>query len=280
MEALRDHLGLMDNLSIHYYFSGRRNPFGGDVKFTDDEYINLLFDVQNLEYQIQQAISIVDFFSERTKNIGIIVDEWGTWHPQATVESGLCQQNTLRDAILAAVVLNLFNKYSSRIIMTNIAQTVNVLQSLCLTRGDKTILTPTYHVFNLYKYHMGNHALMVDVQSPIVSETSKLPSVRRLVPPKALDASASLSGDGRRLVMTLVNQSLDEDLCTEIHLVGNKDVEVGELSVLGAKDIRAYNDFDSTDRVIPTDETVKMKERIFDYVALRHSVSRIILAMK
>ena len=280
MEALRDHLGLADNLSIHYYFSGRRNPFGGDIKFTDDEYFNLLFDVQNLEYQIQQAISVVDFLSEQTKNIGIIVDEWGTWHPQATVESGLYQQNTLRDAILAAVVLNLFNRYSSRIVMANIAQTVNVLQSLCLTRGDKTILTPTYHVFNLYRHHMGNNALMIDVESPTVSGTGKLTSSRRLVPPKALDASASLSGDGRRLVITLVNQSLDEDLYTEIRLVGNKEIQGGELAVLGAGDIRAHNDFDSAARVVPTDEAIKTKERIFDHVAPRHSVSRIILAMK
>jgi alpha-N-arabinofuranosidase len=280
MEALRDHLGLTDNLSIHYYFSGRRNPFGGDINFTDDEYFNLLFDVQNLKYQIQQAISVVDFLSEQTKNIGIIVDEWGTWHPQATVESGLYQQNTLRDAILAAVVLNLFNRYSSRIVMANIAQTVNVLQSLCLTRGDKTILTPTYHVFNLYKHHMGNNALMIDVESPTVSGTGKLTSSRRLVPPKALDASASLSGDGRRLVITLVNQSLDEDLYTEIRLVGNKEIQGGELAVLGAGDIRAHNDFDSAARVVPTDEAIKTKERIFDHVAPRHSVSRIILAMK
>jgi len=127
----------VDSLSIHYYFNGRRNPFGGDINFADDEYLNLLYDVQNLEHQIQQAIHIIDYYSEKTKSIGIIVDEWGTWHPQATVESGLYQQNTLRDAVLAAVVLNLFNRYSSRIHHGQHAQTVNVLQSLCLTRARR-----------------------------------------------------------------------------------------------------------------------------------------------
>lgn len=287
MEAMRDHLRLMDHLSIHYYFSGRRNPFGGDVKFTDDEYLNLLFDVQNLEYQIQQAIDIVDFFSERTKNIGIVVDEWGTWHPQATREAGLYQQNTLRDAILAAVVLNLFNRYSTKVVMANIAQTVNVLQSLCLTEGEKTILTPTYHVFDLYKHHMGNDALKVDVKSPIVREappvvrdTGAVPPARKPVPLKALDASASRSKDGRSLVITLVNQSLDEDLETEIHLIGEKEVEKGELAILEAGDVRDHNDFDLPDKVIPIDEPVKMKGKILNYVAPKHSVNRFILILK
>ena len=87
METLKDDIFLVDHLSIHYYF--RSSKFGGDVKFTDEEYLNLLFDVQNLEYQIQQAIRIVNLFSEGRRNIGIVVDEWATWHPQATVESGL-----------------------------------------------------------------------------------------------------------------------------------------------------------------------------------------------
>lgn len=280
MEALRDHMRLVDSLSIHYYFNGRRNPFGGDINFTDDEYLNLLYDVQNLEHQIQQAIRVVDYYSEKTKSIGIIVDEWGTWHPQATLDSGLYQQSTLRDAVLASVVLNLFNRYSGRVLMANIAQTVNVLQSLCLTKGEKTIVTPTYHVFNLYKHHMGNSALMIETQSPLlkrnVDPSSSAPTS---VPPKALDASASLSQDGRRLVITLVNQSLDEDLETEIRLVGDKDAQGGELALLGAADVRAYNDFDSPNTVSPTDEAVRMKGRTFDYIAPRHSVSRLILSL-
>jgi len=282
MESLRDHSRLIDHLSIHYYFSGRRNPFGGDVKFTDDEYLNLLFDVQNLEYQIQQAIQIVDFFSEKTKNIGVVVDEWGTWHPQATVESGLYQQNTLRDAILAAVVLNLFNKYSGKVVMANIAQTVNVLQSLCLTKGEKTILTPTYHVFNLYKSHMGNEALEVEVQSPIIKEPSPAgyEDRRKLKSLQALDASASLGKDGKTLVITLVNQGLDEDLETEIRLAGEKEVEKGELNVLDAGDVRDYNDFDTPNKITPIEKAVEMKGKILNYVAPKHSVNRIALTLK
>jgi len=282
METMRNHLSLLDHLSIHYYFGNPR--FGGDVNFTDEEYLNLLFDVQNLEYQIQQAISIVDFFSEKRKNIGIVIDEWGVWHPQATVDSGLYQQNTLRDAILAGVVLNLFNKYSSKIVMANIAQTVNVLQSLCLTKGEKTVLTPTYHVFDLYKHHMGNYAIKVEIQSPIIKEaphehkSSWIPT-QKPKPLQALDASASLSKDGKNLIITLVNQSLYDDLELEINLIGNKEVEKGELSILTAQDVREHNDFDIPNKVTPAKEPVKMTGKFLNYTAPKHSINRFILTL-
>lgn len=179
-----------------------------------------------MEYQIKQAISIVDFFSEGRKDIGIAVDEWGIWHPQATVENGLCQQNTLRDAILSAAVLNLFINHSRKVRMANLAQAVNVLQSICLTKGEKTILTPTYYLFKIYQPHMGNLALKVRTESPIIREHPEKDSAgslrmrRNIKPLKALDASASISQNGKKLIITLVNQSLDEDLDVEIILAG------------------------------------------------------------
>lgn len=281
MDTLRHHLNLIDDLSIHYYF---RSPnFGGDVSFTDEEYLNLLFDIQNLEYQIQQAIDIVDFFSDGRKNIGIVVDEWGAWHPQATLESGLYQQNTLRDAILAAVCLNLFNRYSSKVVMANMAQTLNVLQSLCLTRDEKTIVTPTYHVYNLYKPHMGSKALKVKLHSPTIRETSPgdptLVPVRRPRPLQALDASASLGNDGKSLFITLANQSLDEDLETEIRIVNGKGAVEGTVRVLNARNVRDLNDFDFPGRVAPVVQSVKTKGNIFHHTAPRHSVSALALTL-
>jgi len=280
MENMRDHLNLIDSLSIHYYF---RNPrFGGDVKFSDEEYFNLLLDVQNLEYQIQQVISIIDFFSEKRKNIGVIVDEWGTWHPQATVESGLYQQNTLRDAILAAVVLNLLNKYSGKVVMANIAQTVNVLQSLLLTKGEKTILTPTYYVYKLYKPCMGNTALKVETQSPVVKEAPPTPPTRyptrKTKPLQALDASASMSKDGDNLLIVLVNQGLD-DIETEISLVGDREIENGELDTLGARDVRDHNDFDASNKVTVKHEKIETKRKILKHIITRHSINRFTLTL-
>lgn len=281
MEALRGPRGmrLIDALSIHYYFSGRRNPFGGDVDFTDAEYYNLLFDVQNLEYQIQQASRVMDFFAEPGQTIGLVIDEWGTWHPQATVETGLYQQNTLRDAILAAVVLNLFTRYSRKIVMANLAQTVNVLQSLCLTRGEKTIVTPTYHVFDLYHAHMGNAALLVDVHSPQIPAVAPPSLTRTLTPLHAVDASASLGADGTSLVVTLVNQGLDNALDTEIHVVSaqRKEVDTGVARTLAADDVRAHNDFDAPHNLTLHDEAVGLNGTIVHFTAPQHSVTRLSL---
>lgn len=280
MEALKDFIHLVDYLSIHYYF-GNPQRYGGDVNFTDEQYLNLLFDVQILEYQIKQAISIVEFFSEGRKDIGIAVDEWGVWHPQATVESGLYQQNTLRDAILSAAVLNLFINYSRKVRMANLAQAVNVLQSICLTRGEKTVLTPTYHVFKMYQPHMGNWALKVEAESPIIREPSEKDFAgsarqrRSIKPLKALDASASISQDGKNLVITLVNQSLDEDLDVEIVLDGEGEACGGNLTVLNAEDVRAHNDFDFPENVKTREEPLTVKGKTFGFKAQRHSINRL-----
>ncbi len=289
MEAMRYHLYLIDCLSIHFY---SHNPelFGGDIKFTDEQYFNLLNDAQNLEANIQDAIRVVDYFSEGSvdpfskgrKDIGIAVDEWGVWHPQATLQTGFYQQNTLRDAIYAAVCLNLFNKYSSKVVMANLSQTVNVLQSLFLTRDEKTILTPTYHVYKLYQSHMRNNLLAFQVQSPIIRESSfgKDSERKKLKPLYALDASVSLSADEKNLVITLVNQSLDDDVETEIRLVGEKEAEKVKLAVLNAEDVRNHNDFDAPDRVNSKEEQMMMKGKLLNYVAPKHSVNRIVVTLK
>ncbi|MCS7119719.1 MAG: alpha-L-arabinofuranosidase C-terminal domain-containing protein [Nitrososphaerota archaeon] len=278
MENLRNHINLIDHLSIHYYFP----KFGGDTNFTEEDYFNLMLDVQNLEYQIQQAINVVEYFAEGRKDIGVVVDEWGTWHPQATVETGLYQQNTLRDALLAGAVLNLFTKYCRKVVMANLAQTVNVLQSLFLTRGEQTIVTPTYHVFALYKEHMGNYALKVNYESPVVKELPRIEErhqrfkSERIKPLQALDASASLSKDGGQIILTLLNQSL-EDLEVAISLTGGKEVAETRLSVLTADNLQDHNDFHSPDKVSPREEKIKARGHTFDYTAPKHSVSRLIL---
>src|SRR5262245_54766239 len=102
------------------------------------------------------------------KQVGLIVDEWGTWY---AVEPGthprfLYQQNSMRDALVAALTLNIFNRHCDRVTMANIAQTINVLQALILTEadGDRIVLTPTYHVFEMYKVHQDATLLPLDLR--------------------------------------------------------------------------------------------------------------------
>ena len=140
--------------------------------------------------------------------VGLIVDEWGAWYD---VEPGtnpgfLYQQNTMRDAIIAALNLNIFNKHSDRVRMANIAQTVNVLQSVILTEGDKMVKTPTYYVFDLYKDHQD--AQLVESWIDAGTLSKNLPK---------LHESGSIDGNGT-LHLTLANLSPSEsaDICCEL----------------------------------------------------------------
>ena len=94
--------------------------------------------------------------------MGLILDEWGVWHDDAPIEDGFRQNGTLRDALFAASCLNLFHQYAARITMTNIAQVVNCLQSLLLTEGRKMVLTPTFHIYEMYRDHQGARSLRVE----------------------------------------------------------------------------------------------------------------------
>jgi alpha-N-arabinofuranosidase len=114
------------------------------------------------------------------KKVALVVDEWGIW---TNVEPGtnpgfLYQQNSMRDALIAATTLNIFNNHCERVKMACLAQTVNVLQSLILTKKEKMILTPTYYVFDLYKVHQDAHFLPVKLDAPDYEVSGqKIPAV-------------------------------------------------------------------------------------------------------
>ena len=170
------------------------------------------------------------------KRVGLIVDEWGNWFD---VEPGtnpgfLYQQNTMRDAMVAAINLNIFNKHCDRVVMANIAQTVNVLQAVILTEGDQMVLTPTYHVFDLYKAHQNAR----EVDAYVVCENV---GVEGFMMPQ-LTASAS-EKDGR-ITLTVANVSCDQAAETTLVI---RDVEIEGISgriLTGA--MGDYNDFGKT----------------------------------
>ena len=150
----------------------------------------------------------------REKKIGLVVDEWGTWYD---VEPGtdpgfLYQQNTLRDALVAALNLNIFQRHADRVTMANIAQTVNVLQAMILTDKEKMVLTPTYHVFEMYKVHQGATFLPVELQSPDYAfGQEKIPMV---------SASATRAADGSAVHLSLANTSPAQALTLSVKLAG------------------------------------------------------------
>lgn len=251
----------MDGLSLHYYV----HPLGWEEKgssteFDEDEYYLTMYKAAFIDELIRNHEAIMDRY-DRKKKVALIVDEWGSWYTvePGTEEGFLYQQNTMRDALIAGVTLNIFNKHCDRVKMANIAQLVNVLQSVILTEGSKMILTPTYHIFNMYKDHQEAQL----VQSSI--ETEQLPVNKKLLlkttrewhregrPAKsysvaALSESASVNADGT-LTVTLTNLSLDTAYPidavitdTEIHSV-NAEILTNE--------VHAHNTFEEPDTVKP-----------------------------
>lgn len=241
-EVLMKNIGhRMQGISLHYYtVKGWQGSKGSATDFTLAEYIRALEKCLGIEPVLKRHISIMDQH-DPDKSIGLMVDEWGTWWD---VEPGtnpgfLYQQNTLRDAFVAAITLNIFHKYCDRIKMANIAQLVNVLQALFLTENEKTVLTPTYHVFDLYQVHQD--ALFLP--SNLTSNDYEHDGVK--VP--ALNASASKSADGT-INISIVNAHPQKAADLDVDLYGASVKKVTG-KILTAQNISDHNSFDNPDAV-------------------------------
>ncbi len=242
-EVLMKNVGhRMDGLSLHYYtVLGWNGSKGSATKFNDDDYYWTLGKCLEIEPVIKKHIDIMDKYDPK-KQIGLMVDEWGTWWDEepGTVKGHLYQQNTMRDAFVASLSLDVFHKYTDRIKMTNIAQVANVLQSMILTKGDKMILTPTYHVFKMYNVHQDATYLPIDI-----SCEKKVVRNDRIVP--MLSATASKDKNGV-IHISLSNIDLNDSNDLTINLGDIKTSSV-KGTILTSKNISDYNSFDNPDVV-------------------------------
>ena len=193
-----------------------------------------------MEELISRHGAIMDKYDPQ-KQVGMIVDEWGTWFD---VEPGtnpgfLYQQNTMRDALVAGINLNIFNKHSDRVKMANIAQMVNVLQSVILTEGAQMVKTPTYHVFDMYKYHQDAQLLDSTLETELVGleECNMVPN---------LSESVSEDADGV-LHITMTNLDLEKDYTIDTTILGRKASEITAQIVTGK--MNAKNTFEDPDQV-------------------------------
>ncbi|MCX5758405.1 MAG: alpha-N-arabinofuranosidase, partial [Candidatus Hydrogenedentes bacterium] len=262
------HADLIDHLSIHRYF-GR----GDGVNFSESEYQALFVDLVSLERDLQLADDVLGYFYP-DKHVGLAVDEWGVWHPNAVVDNGLEQANTLRDAVFAGAALNLFNRYAHRVSMANIAQTINVLQCLALTDRTKMVLTPTYHVDGMMRPHMGARLLTQEVDCPSIEGHPV--GLRKTFSTPMLSASASIAGG--KVLLTVANQSWDEDIETRIDLRGAK-VEIMSGRVLNAASARDVNTFEAPKTVVPKRIRIESARGEWVHVFPAHSLTALSLTL-
>jgi alpha-N-arabinofuranosidase len=177
------------------------------------------------------------------KRVGMIIDEWGAWYD---VEPGtnpgfLYQQSTMRDACVAALNFHIFHKYADRIAMCNIAQTINVLQAMILTDKEKMILTPTYHVFGMFKVHMDARHVPVEIESPMYEMGGKsIPQI---------SAGASVNDKGT-VHLSLCNTHHDQAASVKCALRGAKASRITG-RILTTPAINTHNTFDGPDRAKP-----------------------------
>jgi len=229
----------MSGLSLHYYTITRTwEKKGSAVDFTESEYYATLKKALMMDELIANHSRIMDLH-DPGKMTGLIIDEWGTWFDAApgTNPGFLFQQNTMRDALVASVSLNVFNKHCDRVKMANIAQMVNVLQAVILTEGEKMILTPTYHVFDLYKKHQDADLIDSYIETALTgTEESQVPD---------LHVSASRKGD--EINITIANLSADKSKKIDMELPGFNANKINA-KILSGK-INAYNDFTDTEKL-------------------------------
>jgi alpha-N-arabinofuranosidase len=222
----------MDALTLHHYtVPGTWQDKGWATEADEAKYYITLDRANFMDELITKHLAIMDKY-DADHRVGLIVDEWGCWHnvERGTVPGFLYQQNTMRDAIVAAMTLNIFNRHCDRVIMANLAQTVNVLQSVILTDGADMLLTPTYHVFDMYKAHQDADEAACDVSS------GALPNGLRRI-----NASASVK-DGV-LTVTAANLSMAEPCDVDISV---KDYPVKTVSArILTGEINAHNTFEN-----------------------------------
>jgi alpha-N-arabinofuranosidase len=233
---------LIEGVSLHYYSVIDWNAKGPAASFTNGQYFATLKQALRMEELVTRHESVMDKYDPK-KKIALVVDEWGGWYEAepGTNPSFLYQQNTMRDAVLAGITLNIFNNHCERVRMANLAQIVNVLQSVILTNKQKIILTPTYHVMEMYNVHQDARMIPVSVENIFYTEgDDSIPAI-----------SASASRDSMGIThISLVNMDPSNPHLVRIHWEGPAlRPESGR--ILHSATIQDHNSFDEPEKIQP-----------------------------
>ena len=251
----------------HYYCG----TTGHALNFSTDQWYEMLAKANRMESLIADQWAALGEFDKDHK-IKLIVDEWGAWHPEGTEinKRHLYEQmGCLRDALVAALTLDTFNRHAEKIDMANIAQLVNNLHSLFLADGDQFVATPNFHVFEMYRPHHGAKSVRIEVQAPAVSfqAAGKEQTSFRVA------GSASRSS-ARDLTLTLVHTHATEPAEVAIRLKGGSAAAVRR-TVLTHEKLNAHNTFDRPGAVAPKASDTDWKGETFRSLLAPASVTRL-----
>ena len=245
LSGLDKKMHLAQGVSLHYYtlptgsWSGSK---GSSIDFGEKMWFATLRNTMYVKEYIKTHLAIMDKYDPDRK-MKLIVDEWGTWYDKltGTKDGFLQQQNTVRDALVAGINLNIFNNHADRISMANIAQIVNVLQSMIMTKGSQMVKTPTYHIFKMYNVHQD--ATLV----PIALETENYEFEGESIP--AMTASASEKDGVLSITITNANPNKEISLACDV----SKDYKLVHGSIVTGSKINDYNDFEIKEKVKVSD---------------------------
>ncbi|MBG9375905.1 alpha-N-arabinofuranosidase [Panacibacter sp. DH6] len=233
---------MLSGVGVHHYSVIDWNKKSSATDYSEAQYFLTMKEAWKMEEIVTKHAAVMDKYDPQ-KKVAMIVDEWGGWYDvEPNTNPGfLYQQNTMRDAMIAGITLNTFNNHADRVRMANLAQCVNVLQAVILTDKEKMILTPTYHVMEMYKVHQDATLLPIQLAtSDYVVGTEKLPAVT---------ASASKDAGGKTHI-SLTNIDTKNTQVITINIEGGQYTSVTG-RILTSNKLQNYNSFEEPDKIKP-----------------------------
>ncbi len=262
---------------LHYYCGSTGQQIAN--QYTENEWYDLLERSNRMETLIEDHWQVMGEF-DRERRVKLAVDEWGAWHKQdSDVPAGYlyAYAGTLRDALISGINLDTFQRHADKVVMANPAQLVNTIHSLFHTYEDKFVLTPNYHVFEMYMPHSGATALRTEFIAPKVGFT-RLDAQRRETPVSFWGLSGSASLKDKQLVLTVVNPHHNQTRETEIAIRG-ASIMSGQSRTLTSTDIRARNSFANPHALEPKDAPVNARGSSLVFQFAPASVTRLVFTL-
>ncbi|HSE30004.1 MAG TPA: alpha-L-arabinofuranosidase C-terminal domain-containing protein [Pyrinomonadaceae bacterium] len=262
---------------LHYYCGSTGQQIANE--YTENEWYDLLERSNRMETLVEDHWQVMGEF-DRERRVKLAVDEWGAWHKQdADVPPGYlyAYAGTLRDALISAINLDIFQRHADKVVMANPAQLVNTIHSLFHTYEDKFILTPNYHVFEMYMPHSGATALRTEFIAPKVGFT-RLDAQRRETPASLWGLNGSASLRDKQLVLSVVNPHHNQPRETEIAIRG-ATIKSAESRTLTSTDIHARNSFANPQALEPKGAPVNAKGSSLVFEFAPASVTRLIFTL-